>query len=225
MPTIWICKYTLHRPRGKDLIKGPPGPPSFSIFYFPPPPARFDPLRPPTLRVINLAPPERATTSDAARPPSHHRTLAKTMTTAPTAICYPMSNESMHAFLKASCGVETCDIKAQALFDAATSSTPAVWHVFLVISRVTDVRAHGVEGPSYLPTEGQQSRPRAPTYPPTPPLLHWGELCNVNKDQTLQDLPLRRSERLTHESESSSRVRNRLVRRRNRGSQRPVSHA
>ena len=49
------------------------------------------------------------------------------MTTSPIALSYPMSDGDMQAFLQASCGVETCDIKAQALFDAATSSTPAVW--------------------------------------------------------------------------------------------------
>ena len=32
-----------------------------------------------------------------------------------------MSDEEMRAFLKASCGVEDCDLKAHALFDAATA--------------------------------------------------------------------------------------------------------
>ena len=49
---------------------------------------------------------------------------------------------------------------------------------------VTDVRKRGVVEPSYLPTGRQQSRPGAPTYLPTAPVLRVGELGNVKKDQT-----------------------------------------
>ena len=38
-----------------------------------------------------------------------------------------MSDAEMHAFLNASCHVERCEIKAQALFDAAVFATPTVW--------------------------------------------------------------------------------------------------
>ena len=39
---------------------------------------------------------------------------------------HDMSDAEMHAFLNASCHVERCEIKAQALFDAAVFATPTV---------------------------------------------------------------------------------------------------
>ena len=53
---------------------------------------------------------------------SRHHLMA-----APTAVYVGMTNDEMHAFLKASCGVETCDIEASSLFMAATSPSPQVW--------------------------------------------------------------------------------------------------
>ena len=57
--------------------------------------------------------------------------------------------------------------------------------MFVVISRVTDVRKHGIERPTYLPTRGQPSSRRDLSYLPTLPVTRSCELCNVKKDQTL----------------------------------------
>ena len=38
-----------------------------------------------------------------------------------------MSDAEMHGFLKAAFGVENCNLKANTLFNAATSSTSSVW--------------------------------------------------------------------------------------------------
>jgi hypothetical protein len=65
-----------------------------------------------------------------------------------------MTDDEMHAFLKASCGVMSCNIKASSLFSAATCNG------------VTDVRKRGVVEPSYLPTKAVPAH--RPTYLPHP---------------------------------------------------------
>ena len=45
----------------------------------------------------------------------------------PPALYAGMSDDDMHASLKASCGVEVCTFSTQGLFDAAISSAPTAW--------------------------------------------------------------------------------------------------
>ena len=52
---------------------------------------------------------------------------------AQTELRFPMTDADMHAFLKASVGVTSCNIKAQTLFDSCGAGRPAQW---LLASRV-----------------------------------------------------------------------------------------
>ena len=87
---------------------------------------------------------------------------------APIKISYPMTDAEMHAVLKTACGVENCDLKAQAIFDAAVSFNASVWafvRTELNLDASSSLRFWGGDLPTYWKAGEPPLRAHRPTYP------------------------------------------------------------